>query len=111
MSDDDIIRKAVELANRWAFYKSPAESRGEISPPYGGCWWEDEIPDMFLDALAAQLKSQFSDGSYAERLTDGGWQFQFIPYNTCERSDWFEAETESMAAIRAIVESGVLNDR
>ena len=98
MSDDDIIRKAVELAG----WKTGEDWGVNLS---GGI-----SNQKALDALAAQLKSQFSDGSYAERLTDGGWQFQFIPYNTCERSDWFEAETESMAAIRAIVESVVLDE-
>lgn len=59
MIDQDVLRKAVEYAKGWRFFPNPHhESGGEICPPYGGDWWLDELPSMFLDALAAQLVRQ-----------------------------------------------------
>lgn len=112
MTDKDIIRKAVELADGWCWNWDGAFNadisnqmifgRGAVDPQQ----WA-------LDALAAQLVRQVDalhDGwlfeSYEDRAT-------VIRFDLCgmPRQKWHESGTDrTMNTLRAIVESGVLDN-
>lgn len=101
----DYIRKAVELANGWdfsvaGFVRCPIEDTDQ--------WAFHALPQMWRDALAAQLVRQvdavFQSGEVAGTLVIR----ESLTYIQGERHTEFTGEGRTMNTIKAIVDSGVL---
>ena len=111
MNDQDIIRKAVELADGWEQYGKKFFCPWPLPE-----WRPDKLTELdnavFRDALAAQLVRQVKATGY------GTWTNAMSPItgNKCVITDWRKPETQTkmdgedeiMNTIKAIVDSGVL---
>ena len=116
MKDEAYIRKAVELAKAWAIH---ADDTLATVPEIGRVGSYCLFRPFFLDALAAQLVRQvnaFPQFSVEEKRglaqvvawdlqnTEGCGTVSGIPRAICEGSD------QSMIKIKAIIDSGVLEN-
>ena len=116
MNDQDIIRKAVELADGWKWYGTVID----VPVPLNPVSQKFGLPAVYLDALAAQLVRQVNSTKHSE----GGFDVEIDPYMTRVRkwkvgspdrgvetvSCCDENDDPTMNTLRAIVESGVLSD-
>ena len=82
MEMSDYIRKAVELADGWTYHDGDC-SHEETERWFIGC----KLPQVWLDALAAQLVRQYYDAGRKALI----WR-----------------EGDPITTIKAIVDSGVL---
>lgn len=100
MTDKQIIRKAVELADGWIIRPHNVELVIESLVGYAGTWRDQEL----RDALAAQLVRQVDDTSYCE----------IDIFRPCTGVQYKKEYTRAygtdrtMNTLRAIVKSGVL---
>ena len=105
MSDQDYIRKAVELADGWEPFNSVAvKCRGDVM--WTNLNDEDETAQVTLDALAAQLVRQVVGVDGIEVIVQHGeaalWAFDSMLGSS-------KGPDRTMNTIKAIVDSGVLD--
>ncbi len=104
MTDQDYIRKAVELADGWAVNKT-----GQTITSGGGYFGKVEDQEI-QDALAAQLVRQIDALDTKFVLMDGHGLIIIQDVNTIgDAVCRVEGPDRTMNTLKAIVDSGVLN--
>ncbi len=128
MTDQDYIRKAVELADGWEIdNQEDGDAEYDYLSQAGNMeWhfnedpmWVNDIPEIFIDALAAQLVRQVDSVagydlvSYTERAEIESDLQRSPDGKTICRSWRVVAQSinqgRTMNTLKAIIDSGVLN--
>ena len=109
MTDEEIIRRGVELADGWRLL-----SRGQIETPvFNAIAILINMDQLFLDALAAQLTRQVDalDNGFFIDITKHGADLYFGDALSEELVAGIAGPDRTMNTLRAIVESGVLEPK
>lgn len=109
MTDEEYIRKAVELADGWEWQEITDTLADVVFPWYDGAnrLFTGHLlaqNQLLMDALAAQLVRQVGD--WFDSLTDTAAITRVKPISFA--SQWLGGD--SLGTIKAIVDSGVLEE-
>ena len=114
----DYIRKAVELADGWALERDSDDEPFYLYQAGKADWyfdegpmWLDSLPQIFLDALAAQLVRQVD--ALPIQLFESGGVGQALVWKSNHLMDKIEVrgDDRTLNTIKAIVDSGVLESQ
>ncbi len=115
MDNQDYIRKAVELADGWRYFRkdSPENPISYYATPVDDSWWNwDSWHPCHLDALAAQLVRQVDtlEKYHITYSTTGEWVRVSDVTSGPEMKVRYTAKDSgrTMNTIKAIVDSNVL---
>ena len=107
LTDNDVIIKAVELADNWLWNWGRAFFHEEVQWGQGGTF-PDEAEQWHLDILAAQLVRQVDAIGLLECDITAVSAWIYCPSNEEATHPAVVGQDRTMNTIRAIVESGVL---
>ncbi len=125
-TEQDYLREAVELATGWMLGEDVDDDNGTYIEFADNTTWMindmpmylHDVPRIFIDALAAQLKSQVLAAGYDIQIDIQGSTFEApgmwieitdIQFSDADRYQYDARNGEAMNTIKAIVDSAVLS--